>query len=144
MQQLCKEDAAVRLTIIREKNKLSSADCKKWQATLTLNDKNEIEKTDQNIRLILLNDSELSKVRFDRFTKKDITDCPDFCYERDNRINDESIGKIALHIESVYGLQLFQPCILEMPKTTSKERGFNPVHEFITAKEWGVRSVLKL
>ncbi|WP_368045119.1 VapE domain-containing protein [uncultured Bacteroides sp.] len=136
MQQLCKEDAAVRLTIIREKNRPSTADCKDWQAALTLNDKNEIEKTGQNIRLILLNDSNLSKVRFDRFTKKDITECPDFCNERDNRLDDESIGKIALYIESTYGLQLSQPRILEMLKTTSKERGFNPVHEFITAEDW--------
>ena len=136
MLQLCKEDAGVRLTIIREKNRPKNTQSDDWQAALTLNDKNEIEKTGQNIRLILLNDSELYKVRFDRFTKQDITESPDFCNERDNRIDDESIGKIALYIESTYGLQLSQPRILEMLKTTSKERGFNPVQEFITAENW--------
>ena len=75
-------------------------------------------------------------MRFDRFTKQDITECPDFCNERDNRIDDESIGKIAIYIENVYGLQLSQPRILEMLKTTSKERGFNPVHEFIQSATW--------
>lgn len=131
MLQLCKEDAGVRLTIIREQNRPKTDDLDDWQAALTLNDKNEIEKTGQNIRLILLNDNELSRVRFDRFTKQDITESPDFCNERDNRIDDESIGKIALYIESTYGLQLSQPRILEMLKTTSKERGFNPVQEFM-------------
>ncbi|WP_304968085.1 virulence-associated E family protein, partial [Duncaniella muris] len=82
------------------------------------------------------NDPQLKKVRFDRFTKQDITDCPDFCNERDNRIDDESIGKIAIYIENVYGLQLSQPRIIDMLKTTSKERGFNPVHEFIQSATW--------
>lgn len=136
MLQLCKEDAAIRLTIIKEKNRPNCQDSKDWYAALTLNDKNEIEKTGQNIKLILLNDVELSKVRFDRFTKMDITQSAEFCNERDNRIDDESVGKIALYIESTYGLQLSQPRILEMLKTTSKERGFNPVHEFITSEDW--------
>ena len=43
------------------------------------------------------------KVRFDRFTKQNMTDCPDFCNERDNRIDDESIGKIAIYIEMLSG-----------------------------------------
>ena len=86
--------------------------------------------------LILLNDPKLSKVRFDRFTKRDITQCLDFCNERDNRIDDESVGKICLYFENQYGLQLSQPRILEMLKTTSKERGFNPVQNFIMSDSW--------
>ena len=50
--------------------------------------------------------------------------------------DDESIGKIAIYIENVYGLQLSQPRIIDMLKTTSKERGFNPVHEFIQSATW--------
>ncbi len=136
MMQMCNEDMAFRLTLIREKNRPVSVDTDNWEAALTLNEKNKIEKSGQNIKLILLNDPLLKKVCFDRFTKQDITDCPDFCNERDNRIDDESIGKIAIYIENVYGLQLSQPRILEMLKTTSKERGFNPVHEFIQSATW--------
>lgn len=136
MQKLCKDDAAVRIMLIKEKNRPVAIDTAGWEASLTLNDKNEIERTGQNIKLILLNDSLLRQVRFDRFTKQDITECPDFYNERDNRIDDESIGKIAIYIENVYGLQLSQPRILEMLKTTSKERGFNPVHEFIQSTAW--------
>lgn len=136
MLQLCAEDTAVKLTVIKDKNKSVNVNSDEWEAALSLNDKNQIEKTGQNIKLILLNDPQLKKVRFDRFTKQDITDCPDFCNERDNRIDDESIGKIAIYIENVYGLQLSQPRILEMLKTTSKERGFNPVHEFIQSTAW--------
>lgn len=136
MLQLCTEDTAVKLTVIKDKNKSVNVNSEEWEAALSLNDKNQIERTGQNIKLILLNDPQLKKVRFDRFTKQDITDCSDFCNERDNRIDDESIGKIAIYIENVYGLQLSQPRILEMLKTTSKERGFNPVHEFIQSATW--------
>lgn len=136
MLRLCNEDTLYRLTLVKEKNRPVKVNSSEWEASLTLNDKNEIERTGHNIRLILLNDPHLKLVRFDRFTKQDITECPDFCNERDNRIDDESVGKIALHIERVYGLQLSQPRILEMLKTTSKERGFNPVHEFIRSVTW--------
>ena len=68
--------------------------------------------------------------------KRDITQCPDFCNERDNRIDDESVGNICLYLENQYGLQLSQPRILEMQKTTSKERGFNPVQNFIMSDSW--------
>ena len=40
MLQLCKDDAGVRLTIIREKNRQKNADSDDWQAALTLNDCN--------------------------------------------------------------------------------------------------------
>lgn len=136
MLQLCAEDTAVKLTVIKDKNKSVNVNSDEWEAALSLNDRNQIERTGQNIKLILLNDAQLKKVRFDRFTKQDITDCPDFCNERDNRIDDESIGKIAIYIENVYGLQLSQPRIIDMLKTTSKERGFNPVHEFIQSATW--------
>ncbi len=136
MHQLCNEDTTVKLTLIKEKCRSVNVKSDEWEAALSLNEKNEIERTGQNIKLILLNDAQLKKVRFDRFTKQDITECPDFCNERDNRIDDESIGKIAIYIENVYGLQLSQPRILEMLKTTSKERGFNPVHEFIQSAAW--------
>jgi len=136
MLQLCAEDTAVKLTVIKDKNKSVNVNSDEWEAALSLNDRNQIERTGQNIKLILLNDPQLKKVRFDRFTKQDITDCPDFCNERDNRIDDESIGKIAIYIENVYGLQLSQPRIIDMLKTTSKERGFNPVHEFIQSATW--------
>ena len=112
MLQLCAEDTAVKLTVIKDKNKSVNVNSDEWEAALSLNDRNQIEKTGQNIKLILLNDPQLKKVRFDRFTKQDITDCPDFCNERDNRIDDESIGKIAIYIENVYGLQLSQPRFL--------------------------------
>ncbi len=136
MLQLCAEDTTVKLTVIKDKNKSVNVNSDEWEAALSLNDRNQIERTGQNIKLILLNDPQLKKVRFDRFTKQDITDCPDFCNERDNRIDDESIGKIAIYIENVYGLQLSQPRIIDMLKTTSKERGFNPVHEFIQSATW--------
>lgn len=136
MLQLCREDAAIRLAIIRDKHRPDYHDYKDWQTALTLNSKNEIEKTGQNFKLILLNDLELSKVKFDRFSKKDITRSLEFYNERDNQIDDESIGKIALYLEVTYGLKLSQPRILEMLKTTSKERGFNPVHEFIMSEKW--------
>ena len=131
-----REDVAVRKNLIHGIGTHEANDTDDWELKLTLNDNNQIEKTGQNIKLILLNDPKLSKVRFDRFTKRDITQCLDFCNERDNRIDDESVGKICLYFENQYGLQLSQPRILEMLKTTSKERGFNPVQNFIMSDSW--------
>ncbi|WP_304480431.1 virulence-associated E family protein, partial [uncultured Duncaniella sp.] len=136
MLKLCREDIAVRKKLIHGIGTHDTNDSDDWELKLTLNDNNQIEKTGQNIKLILLNDPKLSKVHFDRFTKRDITQCPDFCNERDNRIDDESVGKICLYFENQYGLQLSQPRILEMLKTTSKERGFNPVQNFIMSDSW--------
>lgn len=136
MLKLCREDVAVRKNLIHGIGTHEANDTDDWELKLTLNDNNQIEKTGLNIKLILLNDPKLSKVRFDRFTKRDITQCSDFCNERDNRIDDESVGKICLYLENQYGLQLSQPRILEMLKTTSKERGFNPVQNFIMSDSW--------
>lgn len=109
---------------------------KEWHRELSITKNGYLEKSGVNLRLIFLHDERLSKIRYDRFTKKDITECEDFCNERDNRIDDESIGKIAIYIERTYGLQYSQPRILDMMKTTAKERGFNPVQEFITQAQW--------
>ena len=134
--KLYREDIAVRKNLIHGIGTHDTNDSDDRELKLTLNDNNQIEKTGQNIKLILLNDPKLSKVHFDRFTKRDITQCPDFCNERDNRIDDESVGNICLYLENQYGLQLSQPRILEMQKTTSKERGFNPVQNFIMSDSW--------
>lgn len=136
MLKLCRDDAGVRKSLIHGISKPEVCGSQDWELQLTLNDKDQIEKTGQNIKLILLNDPCLSKSEFDRFTKRDITLCPDFCNERDNRIDDESVGKICLYFENRYGMQLSQPRILEMLKTTSKERGFNPVLDFIMYDNW--------
>lgn len=107
-----------------------------WSDLLSYSEKGKLLRTGRNIRLIFLNDDKLKMVRYDRFRKMDITECPDFFNERNHRIDDESAGKIALHIEEAYGLTLSIPKILEMLKTTSSERGFNPVQEFIRKEEW--------
>lgn len=45
MMKLCKEDVAIKLTLIREKRRPASSESAEWKASLTLNDKNEIERT---------------------------------------------------------------------------------------------------
>lgn len=136
MMKLCKNDKLIKLAYIKGNRYNFETKFENWEEALTLNDKNKIEKTGQNLKLILLNDILLSQVKYDRFTKKDVSLCPEFHNERDNKVDDESIGKIALYFENNYGLQLSQPRILEMLKTTAKERGFNPVHEFIQSQDW--------
>ncbi len=61
MLQLCAEDTAVKLTVIKDKNKSVNVNSDEWEAALSLNDRNQIEKTGQNIKLILLNDPQLKK-----------------------------------------------------------------------------------
>ncbi len=108
-----------------------------WEAGLSIHPKtNQIESTGKNLKLILLNDPKLSQVRYNRFTKKDETNCPDFKNERGNLIDDESIGKMALYIEETYGLYVPQIRILEMLKTTATERSFHPIKAFIQSEIW--------
>ena len=107
-----------------------------WHKKIAIKRNGFIEKSGVNLQLILLNDENLKMIRYDRFSKKDITECADFCNERDNRIDDESIGKIQIYMEEQWGLQFSQPRIVEMLKTTARERGFNPVQEFIQRETW--------
>ncbi len=44
MLQLCAEDTAVKLTVIKDKNKSVNVNSDEWEAALSLNDKNQIEK----------------------------------------------------------------------------------------------------
>lgn len=63
MLKLCRDDAGVRKSFIHGISKPEVCGSQDWDLQLTLNDKNQIEKTGQNIKLILLNDPCLSKIR---------------------------------------------------------------------------------
>ncbi len=53
-----------------------------------------------------------------------------------NKIDEESVGKIQDYLERTYRLRLTQNKVFEILKTTSSERSFNPVQEFITQETW--------
>ncbi len=143
MIKCCRNDAAVRTAFVKLQSQKTSSTYDDWEAALSINSKtNSIESTGKNLKLILLNDPKLSQVRYNRFTKKDETECPEFSNERGNLIDDESIGKMALYIEETYGLYIPQIRILEMLKTTATERSFHPIKDFILSEVWdGVERV---
>ncbi|EJW97123.1 virulence-associated E family protein [gut metagenome] len=137
MIKICRNNAAIRAAFVKLQNQKTSSSYANWEAALSINPKtNSIASTGKNLKLILLNDSKLNQVRYNRFTKKDETDCPEFSNERGNLIDDESIGKMALYIEETYGLYIPQLRILEMLKTTATERSFHPIKDFILSEVW--------
>ncbi len=99
MMKVCRGNAAVRTAFVKLQHQKNDTTYEQWEAGLSIHPKtNQIESTGKNLKLILLNDPKLSQVRYNRFTKKDETSCPDFKNERGNLIDDESIGKMALYI----------------------------------------------
>ena len=140
MMKVCRGNAFVRTAFVKLQHQKNDTTYEQWEARLSIHPKtNQIESTGKNLKLILLNDPKLSQVRYNRFTKKDETSCPDFKNERGNLIDDESIGKMALYIEETYGLYVPQIRILEMLKTTATERSFHPIREFIQSEVWDGR-----
>ena len=89
-----------------------------------------------NLRLIFTLDENLSQIRYDTFCQDDVCFNPLFRNVNGNKIDEESVGKIQDYLERTYRLRLTQNKVFEILKTTSSERSFNPVQEFITQETW--------
>ena len=89
-----------------------------------------------NLRLIFTLDENLSRIRYDTFCQDDVCFSPLFRNVNGNKIDEESAGKIQDYLERTYRLHLTQNKVFEMLKTTSSERSFNPVQDFITQETW--------
>ena len=87
------------------------------------------------LRLFSL-DEILSLIRFVTFCQDDVCFCPLFRNVNGNKIDEESAGKIQDYLERTYRIRLTQNKVFEKLKTTSSERSFNPVQEFITQETW--------
>ena len=89
-----------------------------------------------NLRLIFTLDENLSQIRYDAFCQDDVCFSPLFRNVNGNKIDEESAGKIQDYLERTYRLHLTQNKVFEMLKTTSSERSFNPVQDFIAQETW--------
>ena len=81
-------------------------------------------------------DENLCQVRYDTFCQDDVCFSPLFRNVNGNKIDEESAGKIQDYLERTYRLRLTQNKVFEILKTTSSERSFNPVQDFITQEAW--------
>lgn len=81
-------------------------------------------------------DENLSQIRYDTFCQDDVCFCPLFRNVNGNKIDEESAGKIQDYLERTYRIRLTQNKVFEILKTTSSERSFNPVQEFISQETW--------
>lgn len=89
-----------------------------------------------NLRLIFTMDENLGQIRYDTFCQDDVCFSPLFRNVNGNKIDEESAGKIQDYLERTYRLRLTQNKVFEILKTTSSERSFNPVQDFITQEAW--------
>lgn len=111
-----------------------------WQDKLSLDNKGNVLNTLNNLRIIILNDEVLRGVRYDQFARGDVTEPHSLKNADGSRgVNDEVLGKIALHIEARYNIRITPKKVNELLSATAAERGFNPVREFITSTEWDGR-----
>lgn len=107
-----------------------------WKKQLTVDVKGNVVRSIGNLRMIFTKDENLSKIRFDTFSQDDISFSPMFFNVNGKKIDEESAGKIQDYLEQEYNLRLTQNKVFEILKTTSSERSFNPVQDFIRSVEW--------
>ena len=103
-----------------------------WKKNLATDSYGNPVRSISNLRLIFTLDENLSQIRYDTFCQDDVCFCPLFRNVNGNKIDEESAGKIQDYLERTYRIRLTQNKVFEMLKTTSSERSFNPVQEFIT------------
>lgn len=149
MDAFAREDGEVKKYLIRQQRQSINEDFDgidlgdetdtntDWQTELTYNKKLQVESTDENIILILLNDPELKKIKFDMFRNRDVTFSDKFRNANGAVIDEESAGKIKRFLAGKpYEVKVSVSKVFEYLQTTATERGYNPVKDFITRETW--------
>ena len=103
-----------------------------WKQQLATDSYGNLFRSISNYRLIFTSDENLSMIKYDTFCQDDVCFSPLFRNVNGNKVDEESAGKIQDYLERTYRLRLTQNKVFEILKTTSSERSFNPVQEFIT------------
>lgn len=111
-----------------------------WKKDLVTDSYGNPVRSISNLRLIFTLDENLSRIRYDTFCQDDVCFSPLFRNVNGNKIDEESAGKIQDYLERTYRLHLTQNKVFEMLKTTSSERSFNPVQDFINQETWDGQS----
>lgn len=144
MSDLCISDKATKLRLMKERTAQAAEDfaaidadsAEDWRDQLALDRKGNVLNTRDNLRLIILNDEEISKTRYNLFSNTDevhsemLQDCGAL------KISDGAVGRMCLRIETEYNLNTTAKKVNEMLGTTATERSYNPVKDFITSTEW--------
>ena len=107
-----------------------------WKQQLTTDSYGNPVRSISNLRLIFTSDENLRLIKYDTFCQDDVCFNPLFRNVNGNKIDEESAGKIQDYLERTYRIRLTQNKVFEILKTTSSERSFNPVQEFITQEIW--------
>lgn len=147
MSDLCINDSETKRTIMTEKLKeaaddFAGIDCPNddWHTDLDSDRKGNVLNSLGNLRKIILNDNVLKSVRYDMFARKDVIDAQNApqlqSVDSGTSVNDEVLGKIALHIEERYNIRITPKKVNELLSTTATERSFNPVKDLIISTQW--------
>ena len=106
-----------------------------WREKLQRN-KMGVKTTPYNLRLIALNDEKIKKIKFNEF------DCYDYSFDKDfygyngQLVTDEGTMKIAGYLCEEYDGSFSQQHVDNMLMGTRRERGFNPVQDYILSQKW--------
>lgn len=144
MSDLCINDKATKLRLMKEKTAQAAEDfaaidadgAEDWRDQLALDRKGNVLNTLNNVKLIIFNDEEISKTRYNMQARRDevysemLQDCGQI------EISEGARVRMCLRIENEFGLKLAERKLDNMMKGTATERSYNPVKDFITSTEW--------
>ena len=110
-----------------------------WMADLETDRKGNPQNTNKNRVLIARNDENLKAIRYDLFKGEfAVTDQRSrFKSVSGTGLDNISASEIAGYIEDVYTLKIsYKDLVAKLLYPLTKERGFNPVKDFIRSEEW--------
>lgn len=158
MEDLAGKDEKVKELIRKERQEIAREDFGKiseplertpqdgisptaWKKELKRNDKTgDCLKTPFNLRLIVLNDEQFKKVKYNLFFQCNEITSSDCEFKGTNspwQVDDCSLGLMADYIFINYGINLSIKEVMERVLTPSaRMRGFNPVKDYIMQQKW--------
>lgn len=108
---------------------------KTWREKLQRS-KMGVKTTPYNLRLIALNDAKIKKIKFNEFDGYDYSNDKDFYGYKGPLVTDEGTMKIAGYLCEEYDGSFSQQHVDNMLMGTRRERGFNPVQDYILSQKW--------
>lgn len=111
-----------------------------WKGKIDTDKRGHAKPTFANLRVIMLNDPNFRKVRYDTFAQRDVimdTGSP-FCGTHgDNAVDDTSLTRMCSYLADAYLMDISVNGLMDkMLRPTAPERGFNPVRDYIMRETW--------
>lgn len=116
------------------------ADDTGWMEQMEYDKRGNAKRTPRTLRLIMLNDPQFRRVRFDTFSQSDRIEGGGSRFEGTHaagEVDDNSLAAMCSYLYDMYGIELSVAALVEkMLKATAAERSYNAVEEYMRGTEW--------